>query len=341
MVFENLPSPKFLARALYLFPKAARMARMMQQEGVRHIHAHYATHPALLAWLASRLAGISYSVTVHAHDIFVETAMLATKLRGASFIVAISEYNRQYLARLLGPWVEGKTHVIHCGIRPQDYEARPDRAHDRFEIINVGSLQPYKGQQVLVRACAELEHRGIPFRCRIVGGGEEQPRLEALIRELRLESSVELLGPRTQGEVARLLPEADCYVQPSIVTSSGKMEGIPVALMEAMCCAVPCVASRLSGVPELVREGETGWLVPPADAAALAVRLAAVYADPAGAARVAQAGRRLVLAEFDLASNVRQLAGLFEAVGAGFSPAFADTTRQPIAANIAGSKQVE
>jgi glycosyltransferase involved in cell wall biosynthesis len=251
---------------------------------------------------------------VHAHDIFVRTAMLATKLRGAAFIAAISEYNREYLARVVGPWVREKTEIVHCGIRPEYHPPRglADRRNGCFKIIHTGSLQPYKGQQYLIRACAELQRRGIPFHCQVVGGGEERARLAGLIQELGLDSAVELLGPRTQQEVARLLPAADCYVQPSIITTSGKMEGIPVALMEAMASAVPCVASRLSGVPELVRDGETGWLVPPADTPALADRLAAVYADPHGAAQVAWAGRTLVLDQFELAANVRKLAGLFE-----------------------------
>jgi glycosyltransferase involved in cell wall biosynthesis len=316
VVAENLRSPNFLARAAYLFPKAIRMARLMQQEGVCHIHAHYATHPALAAWLVYRLTGIRYSITVHAHDIFVRTAMLATKLREAVFIAAISEYNREHLARLVGPWVRDKIHIIHCGIRPEVYRPRsqPEKSNGHFKIIHVGSLQPYKGQQYLIRACAELRRREIPLHCRIIGGGAERSRLEALIKEHHLEGCVELMGPRTQQEVAQLLPEADCYVQPSVITPSGKMEGIPVALMEAMASAVPCVSSRLSGVPELVRDGVTGWLVPPADAPALAGRLAAIYADPGQAGQVAQAGRRLVLEEFELSSNVQKLAGLFQSL---------------------------
>ena len=311
-VAENASSPNFLARALALLPKAVYAAQAMQAEGVTHIHAHYATHPALVAWLIHRLTGISYSVTVHAHDIFVRTAMLGRKLREARFIAAISEYNREYLARLYGPWVKEKTHLVRCGIVPANYRPRAaGRAGARFELIHVGSLQPYKGQRYLVEACALLRDQGIPFRCRIIGGGEEESNLRRMIGANGLDSMVELLGPMPQEEVARLLPTADCYVQPSIVTPSGKMEGIPVALMEAMACRLPVIATALSGIPELVRPGVTGCLVRPADSVALAEAMATVYREAEEAEAMATAGRELVLREFELESNVKQLADLF------------------------------
>jgi glycosyltransferase involved in cell wall biosynthesis len=313
MVRENAANPKFLLRALVLFPKVVMMARDMEKQGVTHIHAHYATHPALAAWIIHRLTGIPYSVTVHAHDIFVDQEMLATKLGEADFVVAISRFNREYLKTHVGSWIEEKTHVIHCGIEPQAYARRGAPAEDagRFEILNIGSLQPYKGQEVLVRACAQLRDQLVPLRCRIVGGGELQASLQHLIGELQLDGVVELCGPKTQSEVAHMLGETSCYAQPSVITATGKMEGIPVALMEALACGLPVVATRISGVPELVRDQETGLLVPPEDPSALADALLAVYRDPDAAGRLGQAGRELVLKEFELKTNVAQLSNLF------------------------------
>ncbi len=312
---ENFRSSRFLARALLLFPRAVWMAEQFKKQGISHIHAHYATHPALVAWLINQLTGISYSVTVHAHDIFVEKPMLATKLHDSVFISAISEFNRQYLAELLGPWVNEKTTIVRCGIEPSYYQIanqnNPNKS-SRLEIISVGSLQPYKGHIYLVKACAELVRRGIPFRCRIIGGGDLQSALERAIQENNLEGYIELMGPRTQDEVSRFLQTANCYVQPSVVTHTGKMEGIPVALMEAMASRMPVVATSISGVPELVRAGETGWLVPPEDVKALADALSEIYRDPIEAARRADLGQKWVLEEFELSSNVRKLASLFD-----------------------------
>ncbi len=311
IVRENASSPKFLIRAAAIFPKAVLAAAQMARDGVNHIHAHYATHPALMAWLIHQLTGITFSVTVHAHDIFVRRDMLATKLRAAAFVVAISNYNRDFLSRTIGPWVRPKTHVVHCGIVPELYAPVEPGPAAKLELISIGSLQPYKGQTYLIDACARLRDEGIPLRCRIIGGGEEYARLEAQIAAANLHGVVELLGPLPQEDVAQLLPTANCYVQPSIVTPSGKMEGIPVALMEALACQLPVVASNLSGIPELVRPGQTGWLAPPADAPALARALAEVFANPRQARQLAAAGRWLVLQEFSLRPNVQRLAQLF------------------------------
>lgn len=315
-LLESWRDPYTLVRLLILLPQSVYAAQAMQKEEIDHIHAHYATFPAFAAWIIHQLTGISYSVTVHAHDIFERHTMLKRKLDEANFVVAISEYNREYLASVVGDKVVRKTHIIHCGIEPQTY--RPSlldrKSGNPLQILHVGSLQPYKGQRYLIEACLKLRENGIPFRCRIIGGGEEQARLANMIKDFGLESAVELLGSKTQQEIAQLLPTAHCYVQPSIITPSGKMEGIPVALMEAMASRLPVVATAISGIPELVRPGETGFLAPPADATALANTLMTVYEQPEKAANLAENGRSWVLRSFDLRSNVTQLANLFTAV---------------------------
>jgi glycosyltransferase involved in cell wall biosynthesis len=239
--------------------------------------------------------------------------MLATKLHDSVFISAISEFNRKYLADMFGPWINEKTQIVRCGIEPSYYEISHQNVKDskQLEIISVGSLQPYKGHIYLVKACAELMKRGVPFHCRIVGGGDLRSMLERAIQENYLEGRVELMGPRKQDEVSQFLRGANCYVQPSVVTHTGKMEGIPVALMEAMASRIPVIATSISGVPELVRPGETGWLVPPEDVDAMAGALTEIYRDPVEAGRRAELGQKWVLEEFELSSNVRKLASLF------------------------------
>lgn len=315
-VLESWRDPYMLVRFLFLLPQSVYAAQAMQKEEIDHIHAHYATFPAFTAWITQQLTGISFSVTVHAHDIFVHHTMLKRKLNEADFIVAISEYNREYLAAVVGDKVARKTHIIHCGIEPQTYRpALLDRKPgDALQIIHIGSLQPYKGQRYLIEACRQLQERGVPFHCRIIGNGEELANLTKMIKDMNLESAIQLLGSKTQQEIAWLLPTAHCYVQPSIITPSGKKEGIPVALMEAMASRLPVVATAISGIPELVRPGETGFLVPPADAAALADTLITIYEHSEKAACLADNGRSWVLQSFDLKSNVTRLADLFTAV---------------------------
>ena len=308
----NLVSPKFFVRTVALLPRTVYAADLMRRAGVTHLHAHYATHPGLAAWVIHRLTGIAYSITVHAHDIFVDRAMLVPKLRSAAFIVAISEYNQRFLRHIAGDWTVAKVHVIRCGVRePRRRLVAPSRQADqRFEIISVGSLQDYKGFHVLIDALALLARDGMRFRCRIVGDGVERGALQQQIERLGLARAVELVGARTEPEVEQLLASAHCYVQSSVWTRRGKGEGLPVALMEALAASLPVVATAISGIPELVRDGQTGWLVPSDDAAAIAGAVQQIEADPEHASAVAARGRALVCAEYDLEANVTRLGEL-------------------------------
>lgn len=311
---ENASNLNFFVRALALFPKAVLAAEQIQSQGIQHIHAHYASHPALLAWIIHQFTGIPYSITVHAHDIFVRKAMLATKLADAHFIISISQFNRAYLSHLYGAWVEEKTHIIHCGVEPQRYppHTQPPEALPSLQILSIGSLQDYKGQEYLIEACALIRAQQIPFECQIIGAGELQAELQAQIESLGLENQVKLLGPQDQQAVAEHLAAANVYAQPSVITPSGKMEGIPVSIMEALACALPVVASDLSGIPELVRPSQTGQLVPPEDPQALAEALAWVFRCPQEAHQMAVRGRKLVMEQFTLSRNAAALASIFE-----------------------------
>ena len=314
----NIKSPSFFVRALILFPKAVWIASQMQAEGIEHIHAHYASHPALAAWIIHQLTGIRYSVTIHAHDIFVNRTMLEQKMRDAALIVAISEFNREYLSREVGGWVRSKTKVVHCGISPDWYHPQMQSARlidqSAFRLVTIGSLQPYKGQEVLIRSCKRLVDLGIPVHCDIIGEGELKEPLQRIIQSYGLEERVILKGALTQEEIAQKLPEYDCYVQPSIITPSGKMEGIPLAIMEAMACNLPVVASDISGIPELVQPGITGYLVPSGDDLALANQLAGIFADRETARCIAQRGLEKVQQDFNISTQAAALGNLFEAL---------------------------
>jgi len=309
----NLESPKFLSRALVVVPKAAYAARRMVDLDVDHLHAHYATHPALLAYVVHLLTGIPYSFTVHAHDLYVERPMLGEKVAAASFVVAISEFNRRMLIDLYGATAEERVIVVHCGIDPALFRPRERREPgELFTIACVASLAGYKGQRYLIDACDVLHQRGVPFQCLLVGEGEDRPHLEAQIRRLGLTDHVRLLGAQPRHNVSELLQQVDALALPSVVMPNGKMEGIPMALMEALATEIPVVATAISGIPELVRDGETGLLVPERDAAALAEALLRLYTDRDLGRRLASAGRQLVLREFNLEHSVAQLRTLFE-----------------------------
>lgn len=326
-IWGNRRSVKFLLRALVVVPTAAAFARRMEALGVDHVHAHWATHPALAAWTVRRLTGLTYSFTAHAHDIFVERSMLDRKLRDAAVVVTISEHNRRLLAGWYGPLADRVT-IVHCGVDLAVFgpaaERTPRAEGSALQVVVVATLQPQKGHRVLVEAIRRLAERSIDVRARFVGDGEERPALEAAIEAAGLADRIELLGRQPRDRVAELVRSADVVVQPSIVLPDGKTEGIPVALMEAMASGTPVIATAVSGVPELVQPGVTGRLVPPADPDALAAALIAVREDPDGTAGMASAGRERVTAAFDLHIETRRLAGLFVAAARGAGRDVAD-----------------
>jgi colanic acid/amylovoran biosynthesis glycosyltransferase len=300
----NARSPKFLSRAVVSVPLAAQMALEMERLGVEHIHAHYATHPTLAAYVVRELTGIPYSFTAQAHDIYVERPMLAEKIRAASFVVAISDYNRRLLADLYGEEAARKTHVVRGGIDPELFGPRGAyESGDPFRIVCVASLQEYKGHRYLVEACARLAAEGIATRSLLVGEGEERSRLEAQIADLSLGDRIELLGAQPRHRVAEVLKFADAVALPSIVTRSGKKEGIPFALMESLAMEIPVVATDISGVPELVEDGVTGLLVPQRDPAALAAAIRRLVEDPELGRRLGAAGRERVLRDYNIHRN--------------------------------------
>jgi colanic acid/amylovoran biosynthesis glycosyltransferase len=304
----NARSRPFLVRAIAVVPLAARFAREMQALGVQHVHAHWATHPALAANVVHHLTGLPYSFTAHAHDIYIDRSMLEEKIRDASFVVTISDFNRRMLEDLYGSWAADKTSVIRCGVDLSAFTPRPAREpHEPFTVSCIAGLREKKGQLHLVEAVGMLRAEGRPVRCLLVGDGEMRGAIEARVAELGLGDDVVLMGHRSRDEVSATLRDSDAMVLPSVTTGDGDMEGIPVALMEALASEVPVVASSLSGIPELVRDGETGLLVAEGDAAGIAAAIRRLRDDPEGAARMAAAGRERVLDAYELARNTGEL----------------------------------
>jgi colanic acid/amylovoran biosynthesis glycosyltransferase len=322
-------APRKLVRALVTIPLAAAHAAHLRRIGVVHVHAHYATYPALAAWWCWRLAGIPYSITPHAHDIFVDQSFLGRKISEARFVIAISEYNRRFLA----PFGAGRSapiHLVRYGIEPSAYpfRARELHANGPVRTLCVASLQTYKGHAVLFTALARGGGRLRRIELDLVGSGELRQELERLAERLGLAARIRFLGARTENQVIEHLDQADLFVLPSIVDSEGSMEGLPNVLIEALACGLPVVTTRLSGIPELVIDGVTGALARPGDPDALAAALKRVLDDPGAARRWAEAGRVKVEREFDIKDSSARLAGLFMAAGSLDSRPHGDPTKQ-------------
>jgi glycosyltransferase involved in cell wall biosynthesis/Ser/Thr protein kinase RdoA (MazF antagonist) len=312
LVRGTAASPGTLARTAALFPKMVYLAERLAAEGVGHVHAHFVTHPGTAAFVVHRLAGIPYSLTAHAHDIFVRRDMLERKIAGARFVRCVSAFNRDFLAKHY-PRHAQKLEVVHVGVEVRAGEEPVARAPGPARLLCVAALKPYKGHVVLLEALGRLRARGADFECDLVGDGPLRADVERAVAASGLSDRVRVLGALTQQEVAALLASATALVQPSVVARDGQMEGIPVALMEALAARKPVVASALSGIPELVEDGVSGLLVPPGDAEALASSLERLLREPALAAWLGEQGRRRVVREFDLQGTARAVLGAIDA----------------------------
>ena len=331
MIRGTAGSLNFLVGGIGIFPKVVHAASQMSALGVRHVHCHFATHPALAGFLIHRLTGIPYSFTAHGSDLHVERRMLCQKIAESAFAVTISRSNAAVIAKECGGSVP-KLQVIRCGVdlrrfRPADErDAAPDATDAPTGVTTdaelavpgrpasitcIGTLHEVKGQRHLIAALATLAERGINVCCRFVGDGPDRVELEGLVDKLGLRGSVEFLGQRMRSDVLELLAETDILVAPSVPTSGGKREGLPVVLIEAMAAGVPVVASHLSGIPELVENEVTGLTVPPGDPAAIADALTRLLADRPLRQRLARAGRERIETEYDLDRNAARLVGLF------------------------------
>ncbi len=295
---------------LYRFMAAGKLARMLRQAGCRHLHAHFAHIPADLAMYASRLAGISFSFTCHANDLFQRGWLLRQKVERARFTVAISDYNRRFLESL-GAAAE-KIHVIHCGVDCSRFS--PDfsaRLNAPPRVGTLGRLVEKKGVDVLLRACTLLKARGVPFRLEIAGDGPDRPMLEALSAELGLADSVAFVGGLAHSRVADWVKGLDLFALACRKDSSGDMDGIPVVLMEAMAGGTAVVSTRITGIPELITDGSAGLLAEPNNPEDLARAIGQVLinGDLRDSFRRAAADR--VTAEFNLEKSVDRLSHLF------------------------------
>lgn len=305
------------AAASRLIAKAERVAELARARGLHHLHAHFASDATTVALLAARSAGLPFSLTAHARDIYhdyvdpeTDTAKRRTKLIAAAFTVTVSDFNLRHLTALC-PEAETRIHRIYNGIDLSSFRPAGPARRKPGRILAVGRLVEKKGFRDLIDACASLAERGTDFDCRIIGDGPLHGALTEQITKLGLDERVQLLGPMPQETLTHILEEASLVTLPCIVTPDGDRDGLPTVLLEAMAKGLPVVTTTVTGGPEIVAEGKTGHLVSPGDPAALAEALQSLIRDPARAILMGQAGRLRAEAQFDLRASSAALAGLF------------------------------
>ena len=292
--------------------QAVLLAMQAQSKGIRHLHAHFGTQAATVARLAAAFAGIHYSFTAHAKDIYhqyEEPVQLDLKIRDAAFTVTVSDYNVDYLRTHFGAPTD-RTHRIYNGLHLSAFPYHPP-INRPSHVVAVGRLVEKKGFPFLIEAIGLLRDRGIDCRCTLVGDGPLRPQLQKQIEDLGLTDRVQLAGVRPLTEVSALLKGAAVLVAPSIISEGGDRDGLPTILVEGMALGTPCISTQVVGIPELIRDHETGLCVPPNDAKVLADAIAEMLGNPTMARLLADNARALIESEYDVHRNTARLRDLF------------------------------
>lgn len=291
--------------------QAVYVGLRLQELEVRHVHAHFAGMAARTAFWIHRFFPMTFSFTAHANDIFAPRHFeigLDKLVDAARVIVTETDYAAQFLRERF-PQRADSVHRIYNGLDLAEFE-RADFSSTPPLIIAVGRLIAKKGFAELIRACALLAERGKLFRCEIIGEGPLENELRAQIAQLNLQNRFVLSGAKPQREVRQHLAAASVFVLPSVLDPEGGMDNLPTVIMEAMATGLPVISTNIAGIPEMVVQNETGFLVQPADPIALAKAIEAVIDDRLLAQRLGEAGHQRAQELFLIEKNVRELCAL-------------------------------
>lgn len=298
-------------RLILYFSASPYAAWCLGRDRITHVHAHFANSPTSVALMATHLAGLPFSFMAHAYDVFVDTLLLPEKLGAAKFTATCSFFNVNYLRRHFPAARQARLEVVRYGLDPAAFPPRQAIPHAKPMVMGVGRLVETKGFHTLIQACARLRDEGLAFSCILIGDGPEATRLRLMMAELNLSAHVALLGKRLPSEVKTFYEQADILVMPSCVRHNDR-DGIPNVLLEAMAMEIPVISTYVSGIPELVRNLETGLLVEPDEPVALAEAIRTLLTDTPLAQKLARQGRVLVEQEFNIYSSAARLLDLFE-----------------------------
>jgi glycosyltransferase involved in cell wall biosynthesis len=292
----------------YLF-EACYLAGRLRALGVEHLHVHFADGASTVAMLASILSGVPFSLTIHGPSEFdkPEALALGEKVKRSRFTVAVCDFGRSQLFRWADHADWPKVRVVRCGLDARYLGRAPGPVPESARLVCVGRLSEQKGQLLLVEAAGRLAAEGRRFEVVLIGDGPMRGPIERLVDRLGLRDRVLLTGWLGNEQVREEIERSRAMVLPSFA------EGLPVVLMEALALGRPVVSTYIAGIPELVRPGGCGWLVPAGSVDALAAAMRAVLdATPGDLARMGAAGAALVSERHDVAAEVRKLSALFQ-----------------------------
>lgn len=264
-----------LINLIYL-AEACVLSFWLKQEGIRHIHAHFGTNSTAVAMLTSMLGNFTYSFTVHGPEEFDKPSAIALseKIKRAVFVVAISNYGKSQLYRWCDYREWSKIHVVHCGLDEKFIQAEITPIPVENKLVCVGRLCPEKAQLLLLQAIKKLKDKNISCHLTLVGDGDLRGEIEDLADKLGIKEQITITGWVNSEEVKQYILESKIMVLPSFA------EGLPVVIMESFALARPVISTSIAGIPELVVNGESGWLCIPGDIDSLTSAIALALTSP-------------------------------------------------------------
>ena len=318
--------PRMGIRTLRHFLDGVYLGEKMASEGVKWSHAHFAGRAATAAWVVWHIYGIPYSITTHAYDLYTDFnnpheshpdhssqsahkpfPFLKLKFDDAQTIITISDFNLNYLVKQLGIEPD-KIELIRYSIDTSRFHREMPPTNDKPIIMSVGQLVEKKGHDVLLRACADLKSWGYSFECNIIGAGPLLQELTALRDDLGLKDDVHFRGHIHHSELPTYHREADVFALACVRAKNGNMDGIPLAIQEAMAMSIPVVTTKVSGIPELILNGDTGFIVEPGDPKAVSEHLKQLLDDAQLRKEIGSRGREKIQQEYNQAKNLPMVA---------------------------------
>ncbi|OUR71053.1 colanic acid biosynthesis glycosyltransferase WcaL [Methylophaga sp. 41_12_T18] len=286
------------------------LVKWQKQKDIEHIHAHFGTNSTMIVMFSYLLGGVGYSFTVHGPEEFdkPEFISLAEKIKHSRFVVAISSFGRSQLFRLVPADLWDKVKVVHCGL-DAEFLARDENIRPNIskQLLCVGRLCEQKGQLLLLESMRSLRDSGIDCTLVLAGDGPMRSEVESRISEYNLADRVEITGWISSEQVKRLLLESRGLVLPSFA------EGLPVVIMEALALSRPVITTYVAGIPELVKSGSNGWLIPAGNTQALTTAMNELLStDEETLALYGRNGYEAVNELHNIEIEVKKIASLFE-----------------------------
>ncbi len=294
---------RLLFHVFYL-AEALLVGQWMHSQSIKHLHVHFATPAASVGMLVKSVFGYSFSFTVHGPDEFYDATgyNLPEKILAADFIFCISHYARSQVMKLSPVHAWAKFDVCRLGVDPQRFiPILETRQTGTCNLLCVGRLTAAKGQAILLESVAQLQNQGLSVTLTLVGMGPDEQSLRQHAECLGISRQVNFTGAVDQDHILDYYKAADIFVLPSFA------EGLPVVLMEAMAMEIPCITTAITGIPELIRNGQEGLLVAASDSEGLTLAIKLLVENRVLRQQLGKAGRIRVLSDYDLYKNTRHL----------------------------------